>query len=462
MQYLPVCLQVRNRRVLLVGGGVVATRKARLLLRAGAQLTVLSPDISDELASYDDSRVHHVRASWPCEYTLTGFMAVVAATPDRAVNISVSEACARANLPVNVVDDPELCSFIIPAIVDRDPLLIGITSSGCGPVAARRVRSWIETAFPPAYADVVAEMGKLRSTVAQTIKEESQRRYFWEALLDSPWAEAIMSRNAKEAENHFRQLLADPAVRTRGAVYLIGAGPGDPDLMTFKALRLLQQADVVLYDRLIGPGILEMCRRDAEKIYVGKERSAHAMPQSDINSTLLSLALEGKKVARLKGGDPFIFGRGGEEIEGLLEAGIHFEVVPGITAASGAACYGGIPLTHRDHAQSVRFITGHTKNHQLDLPWHEFLNEHETLVFYMGLAGLSIICDALMAAGRPRSTPIALVERATRVDQRVLTGTLETICARVAEVKPQAPTLLIIGSVVTLHPSLQWYGARRP
>ncbi len=476
MDYLPVCLKLRGRRVLLVGGGVVATRKAQLLVRAGAVLDVLAPEVSsglkalliggppgDPVSEVDrrDSNMKHqfFECSWD-QRDLQTYAAVVATTPDRAVNADISSRAQALNVPVNVVDDPALCSFILPAIIDRNPLLISVSSSGSSPVLARRIRSEIETRYPPALGDVAAFLGRKREQVINAIPSEEDRRVFWESLIDdSALATQLTTGDRAAAEDTFREQLHKAGATPRGAVYLIGAGPGDPDLMTFKALRLLQRADVVLYDRLVGSGILELARRDAEKIYVGKQRSDHAMPQSEINDALLRLALEGKRVARLKGGDPFIFGRGGEEIEGLMNAGVHFEVVPGITAASGAACYGGIPLTHRDYAQSVRFITGHTKDHKLDLPWESFLNPKETLVFYMGLAGLSIITQQLIAAGRRPDTPTALVEKATLPEQRVLTGTLDTIESVVEQEKPGAPTLLIIGDVVRLHPTLGWFGS---
>ncbi len=456
MDYLPVCLQLREKPVLMVGGGIVATRKARLLHRAGAQLHVIAPYITDELSALIDDPLRMSNSVW-AEQSLTGYRAIIAATPDKAVNRAVSIAAQALNIPVNVVDDPALCSFIIPAIVDRNPLLIGISSSGAGPVLARKIRSTIESLYPPAYGLLATFMGERRRRVSDALPEESQRRYFWERLLDSTIVSQVLRGDVRKADVRFDAALADTEELDKGAVYLIGAGPGDPDLMTFKALRLLQRADVVLYDRLVGPGILELARRDAERIYVGKQRDDHAVAQSDINQALLDMAKAGKRVARLKGGDPFIFGRGGEEIEGLMAAGIEFEVVPGITAASGAACYAGIPLTHRDHAQSVRFITGHTKNHQLDLAWASYLNPAETLVFYMGLAGLAIIVRELIAAGRSADTPIAIIEKATLPQQRVISGTLSTIEAAVAAAKPEAPTLLVIGSVVSLHPTLGWY-----
>lgn len=461
MKYLPICLKLENRSVLLIGGGKVAYRKSILLQRAGALIDVIAPNIDSELLQAIDGRGRWIEQPWSSVLDLTGYAAIIAATPNEEVNAEVSQRAHDVNIPVNVVDNPSLCSFILPAIVDRDPLLITVSSSGDSPVLARRIRRELESQYPARLGEVAAFLGSQRQRVGALLPDIDERRVFWEYLLDdTEWMEAVLAGNRTRAESIYESALDEQAsAGKRGAVYLIGAGPGDPDLMTFKALRLLQRADVVLYDRLVGPGILELARRDAEKVYVGKQRAEHAVAQSEINAELLKLAQSGKRVARLKGGDPFIFGRGGEEIADLMAAGIDFEVVPGITAASGAACYGGIPLTHRDYAQSVRFITGHTKNHELNLPWQQYLNPAETLVFYMGLAGMSIIVNALMAAGREADTPVAIVERATLPDQRVLTGTLASIEGVAAKAKPQAPTLLIIGDVVKLHPSLGWFAS---
>jgi len=455
MRYLPAGLLLRGRRVLLVGGGDIATRKASLLHKAGAVIDVIAieanPALLDLLGGGE-----HISGPWSGQ-SLEGYSAVVVATSDREVNRAVSEAAQHIPVPVNVVDDPELCTFIIPAIVDRDPLLIGILSSGSSPVLARRIRSTLETQFPPQYGHLAEFLSTERERVADAISDVEERRRFWEQVLDSSIPQLIFSGNDQSAKETFEVLLNDRDHRGRGAVYLIGAGPGDPDLMTFKALRLLQRADVVLYDRLVGEGILDLARRDAEKIYVGKQAAEHSLPQSEINDALLRYAREGKCVARLKGGDPFIFGRGGEEIAELMRAGVDFEVVPGITAASGAACYAGIPLTHRDHAQSVRFVTGHTRNFELNLPWESMTVPSETLVFYMGLAGLSIICRELQRVGRAASTPIAVVEKATTREQRVIAGTLATIEDLVAQNNLQPPTLLIVGDVVTLREDLSWF-----
>lgn len=459
MDYLPINLRLRERPVVLIGAGVVATRKARFLLDAGANLTVVAPQQDPQFeALVRDREVVWIARAYR-RGDLEGAVLVIAATPERAVNEAVhAEAMARG-IPVNVVDSPDLCSFIFPAIVDRSPLTVAISSGGASPVLARRVRSRIEAMLPAATADIAA-FGRLhRERIRAAGRDEADRRRIWEQIIDGPIGQLLLSNRWQEAEQRLAELLEAHQPAQVGEVYLIGAGPGDPELMTFKAMRLLQRADVVLHDRLVNPDIVAMARRDAERRYVGKERSLHSVPQDKINETLVSLAREGRFVARLKGGDPFVFGRGGEEIEELAAAGIPFQVVPGITAANAAACYAGIPLTHRDYAQSVRFVTGHTKEHQLSHRWEDFLSETETLVFYMGLAGLPIICAELQRAGRRPDTPIALVERATTPEQRLITGTLATMPERVERSRPKPPTLIIVGQVVALATRLRWYGS---
>jgi uroporphyrin-III C-methyltransferase/precorrin-2 dehydrogenase/sirohydrochlorin ferrochelatase len=360
-------------------------------------------------------------------------------------------------MPVNVVDSPQLCSVIFPAIVDRSPLVIAVSSGGDAPVLARLIRARIETWIPAAYGQLAGLAKQFRAQVKAKFSNVQQRRVFWEETFQGPIAEQALAGRSAEAARLLSEKLAGAAPRALGEVYLVGAGPGDPDLLTFRALRLMQQADVVLYDRLVAPAIIDLCRRDADRIYVGKQRSEHAVPQEQINQKLVTLAKEGKRVLRLKGGDPFIFGRGGEEIEELAANGVPFQVVPGITAASGCAAYAGIPLTHRDHAQSVRFVTGHLKDGSCDLPWAELAAPAQTLVFYMGLVGLPVICQQLIAHGRSADTPAALVQQGTTTNQRVFTGTLETLAQRIAQEQVQAPTLLIVGEVVQLREKLAWF-----
>jgi uroporphyrin-III C-methyltransferase / precorrin-2 dehydrogenase / sirohydrochlorin ferrochelatase len=458
MDYLPVSLRLLDEPVVLIGAGNVATRKARLLLKAGANLTVVAPQITPELEQLLVDCGGIWQQSSYRESDLNGKKLAVAATPDKLINQQVYRDATALNLPVNVVDAPELCSFIFPSIVDRSPLTIAISSAGNSPVLARFLRRKIEAMVPAAYGRLAEFAGQMRAVVKTAIPMETPRRLFWEQVVDGTVGELVLAGREQKARERLLEQLQDVNALHRGEVYLVGAGPGDPDLMTFKAVRLLQSADVVLYDRLVAPAIVELARRDAQRIYVGKARSEHAVPQQDINQMLVDLARQGNRVVRLKGGDPFVFGRGGEEIELLAENDIPFQVVPGITAGNAAACYAGIPLTHRDYAQSVRFVAGHLKNGTVDHDWEQFRSETETLVFYMGLVGLPIICEQLQLHGRSADTPIALVERASTSAQRVLTGTLATMVDIVARERPKAPTLILVGRVVELHHKLAWFG----
>jgi len=381
----------------------------------------------------------------------------IAATDDEPLNATVSQHANALGVPVNVVDSPQLCSVIFPAIVDRSPLVVAVSSGGDAPVLARLIRARIETWIPAAYGQLAGLAKQFRAQVKARFANVQQRRVFWEEVFQGPIAEQALAGRTAEAERLLAEKLAGAAPKALGEVYLVGAGPGDPDLLTFRALRLMQQADVVLYDRLVAPAIIDLCRRDADRIYVGKQRADHAVPQKQINQQLVTLAKQGKRVLRLKGGDPFIFGRGGEEIEELAAHGVPFQVVPGITAASGCAAYAGIPLTHRDHAQSVRFVTGHLKDGSCDLPWSELAAPAQTLVFYMGLVGLPVICQQLIAHGRSAETPAALVQQGTTSNQRVFTATLGTLAERIAQEDVQAPTLLIVGEVVQLREKLAWF-----
>jgi uroporphyrin-III C-methyltransferase/precorrin-2 dehydrogenase/sirohydrochlorin ferrochelatase len=382
---------------------------------------------------------------------------IIAATDNVALNAQISAEAHDLGIPINVVDAPTLCSVIFPAIVDRSPLIIAVTSGGDAPVLARLIRAKIETWIPATYGQLAGLAKRFRAQVKGLFPDVQQRRVFWEDVFQGQVAESVFAGKAQEAQRLLEEKIAGIAPRTLGEVYLVGAGPGDPDLLTFRALRLMQQADVVLYDRLVAPAIIELCRRDAERIYVGKQRAEHTLPQEQINQRLVTLAKEGKRVLRLKGGDPFIFGRGGEEIEELAAHGIPFQVVPGITAASGCAAYAGIPLTHRDYAQSVRFVTGHLKDGSSNLPWNELSAGSQTLVFYMGLVGLPIICQQLIAHGRAATTPAALIQQGTTHNQRVFTGTLANLAELVAEHEVHAPTLVIVGEVVLLREKLAWF-----
>lgn len=460
MDFLPVNLDLKGQPVLVVGGGAVAQRKAELLARAQAVVSVVAPDIRGELeALANRSGGLAVRERYAAP-VLAGKTLVVAATDDEDVNAQVSRDAKSRGILVNVVDRPALCTFIFPAIVDRSPVIISVSSGGAAPVLARLVRARIETLIPAAYGRLAALASRFRGRVKEKLGSGDARRRFWENVLSGPIAERVFSGQDAQADQLLERALDTAAQREArhvGEVYLVGGGPGDPDLLTFRALRLMQQADVVLYDRLVSPGVLDLVRRDAERIYVGKKRDDHAVPQEGINALLVRLAQEGKRVCRLKGGDPFIFGRGGEEIEDLAAAGIPFQVVPGITAAAGCAAYAGIPLTHREHAQSVRFVTAHGKDGDPRLDWKSLATANETLCFYMGLVTLPLLCRELVQAGMPPTMPVALVERGTTPEHRVHVGTLATIGQVIAGRDVHAPTMIIVGTVVTLHEKLAWY-----
>ncbi|MFI3187188.1 MAG: siroheme synthase CysG [Methylococcaceae bacterium] len=463
MDYFPVFLKLKDQACLVVGAGEIATRKIELLARAGANITVIASEISPSVLSLQAT--HHLtllQKPFSAE-DVVEFRLVVSATNDEETNRLVAKTAGEKNIPVNVVDNPELCSFIFPAIIDRSPIIAAVSSGGAAPVLARLLRAKIETVIPPAYGQLASLADKFRDKVKQHIKQPAQRRIFWENILQGSVAELVFSGKNQQAEQQLEQtLLQQEQVTKLGEVYLVGAGPGAPDLLTFRALRLMQQADVVVYDRLVSPEILDLARRDAEKIYVGKQRQDHALPQESINTLLADLAKAGKRVVRLKGGDPFIFGRGGEEIETLMQQGINFQVVPGITAASGCATYAGIPLTHRDHAQSCTFVTGHLKDNSINLNWTQLAAPNQTIVIYMGLVGLEKICQALIAHGSPNDLPIAIVQQGTTSNQKVVTGTLTTLPDLVARQDIKPPTLIIIGTVVTLHDKLNWFQASRP
>ncbi|MBA1324121.1 uroporphyrin-III C-methyltransferase/precorrin-2 dehydrogenase/sirohydrochlorin ferrochelatase [Pseudomonas sp. BIGb0278] len=457
MDYLPLFHKLQGGRVLVVGGGEIALRKARLLADAGAALRVVAPQVDSQLISLTEATGGEVLVRGYQVTDLEGCRLVIAATDDPQLNAQVSAEAQARSLPVNVVDAPALCTVIFPAIVDRSPLVVAVSSGGDAPVLARLIRAKLEAWIPAAYGELAGLAARFRHQVKSLYPDVNQRRGFWETVFQGPIAERQLAGQSAEAERLLQAMVDGAPVQQGGEVYLVGAGPGDPDLLTFRALRLMQQADVVLYDRLVAPAIIDMCRRDAERIYVGKRRADHSVPQEQINQLLVELALQGKRVLRLKGGDPFIFGRGGEEIEELAEHGIPFQVVPGITAASGCSAYAGIPLTHRDYAQSVRFVTGHLKDGSSNLPWHDLVSPGQTLVFYMGLVGLPTICAELIRHGRAATTPAALVQQGTTRNQRVFTGTLADLPAMVAEHEVHAPTLVIVGEVVQLREKLAWF-----
>ncbi|ONN52075.1 sirohydrochlorin ferrochelatase [Acinetobacter genomosp. 33YU] len=456
MDIFPISLKLQQQHCLIVGGGHIALRKATLLAKAGAIIDIVAPEIEEQLLQLvATTNGQHFVDVFSEKFLSTPYRLVIAATNDPQVNKTVFEQCEVRNLLVNSVDDIPHCRFMVPAIIDRSPLVISVASNGTSPVLSRQIRTQLETSIPHGMGKLAEFSGKWRNKVKEKISNPDERRIFWENLYASPLKEQVFNDNLDVANSMLEQAL-EAWKAPKGEVYLVGAGPGDPELLTLKALRLMQQADVVIYDRLVSQPILELCRRDATKIYVGKARSNHSVPQDGINALLVEYAQQGKRVCRLKGGDPFIFGRGGEEIQELFQAGVPFQVVPGITAASGCSAYAGIPLTHRDYAQSVRFLTGHLKEGSPELPWNELVYENQTLVLYMGLVGLERICEQLIAHGQRPDMPVALISKGTTPEQKVVVGSLADIASKVTEHQIHAPTLTIIGEVVRLREQLQW------
>lgn len=458
MDFLPVFLDIRNKTCLVIGGGEVAARKVSVLLQAGAHVTVVSTELIEALKDMrDQAKIQYIAEPFHPKF-LDNTTLVIAATNDFSTNQLVSSSAQMRNIAVNVVDHPALCTFIMPSVIDRSPLLIAISSSGQSPVLARLLRAQLQTWIPSAYGRLAQIAGKFRSQVKAHFKHTKNRRIFWEKMLQGVFTEKILAGNEQAAEDFLlKSLQCEKDELPSGEVYLVGAGPGNPDLLTFRAMRLMQQADVVIYDRLVSTDILDLVRHDATRIYAGKERSHHTMKQESINQLLVRLAQEGKRVLRLKGGDPFIFGRGGEEIETLASHRIPFQVVPGITAASGVAAYAGIPLTHRDYAQSCIFVTGHLKNNTIDLDWPTLARPNQTIVIYMGLLGLSILCQQLIHHGLTADTPAAIIQQGTTPQQKIITGTLRTLPENAAAAKLKAPTLIIVGNVVQLREKLAWF-----
>ncbi len=457
MKYLPIFVDIAQKPCLVVGGGDIAYRKIKLLLKANAQVHCVSRVFCGGIAQLAQ---HGTITITQKDFEVSDINAqalIVSATDDKVLNAEVSALAKAANILVNVVDSPDLCSFVIPSIVDRSPIVIAISSAGKAPVLARLIRAKLESTIPNAYGKLAELAGNFRTQVKAKFSNIENRRHFWEKVFSGVIAEKVFSGKIGEAKRDLQIQLDESTDNKMGEVYLVGGGPGDPDLLTFKALRLIQQADVILYDRLVSDEVMELVRRDAELIYVGKKRDNHSVPQGDINQLLVDLAKQGRRVCRLKGGDPFIFGRGGEEIETLAENSIMFQVVPGITAASGCSTYSGIPLTHRDYSQSCRFVTGHLKDGTMNLPWDELAVEQQTIVFYMALKGAQYLAQQLQAHGMRGDMPVALVEKGTTLNHKVHTTTLDKLPDLVANENIHAPTLIIVGEVVKLREKLNWF-----
>lgn len=461
MKYFPFFLQLDQLPCLIVGGGSVAERKLDLLIKAKADITVISLEFSDYIL--DLAKTHNIRCVKK-EYTNkileeNKYNFVISATNDVSLNERVAKDCKKYNIIVNVVDQPEICDFIFPSILERGDITVAVSTGGASPVLARVLRTKLETMVPGSYGKLAEIVSANRIKVREKMKRFSSNKIFWEKMLNGKFLELVLSGKTDEAKSFLDEQIEnfDEDIANQGEVYLVGAGPGDPDLLTFKALRLMQQADIALYDRLVHPSIVDLIRRDATKIYVGKERDNHVVRQEEINELLVKYAKEGKKVLRLKGGDPFIFGRGGEEIETLADEKVAFQVVPGITSASGCSTYSGIPLTHRDYAQSCIFVTGHLKKGKLELDWEKLIQENQTIVFYMGLVSIDIICEQLIQHGLSELTPCALIQQGTTNTQKEYISILKDMPTVVKTKKPKAPTIFIIGGVVALRDKLKWY-----
>ncbi|NOQ82043.1 MAG: uroporphyrinogen-III C-methyltransferase [Methylophaga sp.] len=459
MEYLPLFVDLKDRPCLVVGGGDIAARKSGLLRKAQAKVTIVSPAVSvTTQALIDAGEVTWLNAKFSVEQ-LQDKSLVIAATDNETVNRDVYHEAKAQKILVNVADSPELCDFILPSILDRSPIVVAVSSGGKSPILARQLRARLETLIPPTYGRLADLVGRYRKAVQDKLPKLSMRRRFWETVLQGKVADHVLAGRDEIGEQTLQAILDETQTddHLQGEVYLVGAGPGDPELLTFKALRLMQQADVVFYDRLVSKEILALVRKEAEHVYVGKQRDWHAVRQEEINQLLLEHAKQGKRVLRLKGGDPFIFGRGGEEIETLAAENIPFQVVPGITAASGCSSYAGIPLTHRDYSQSCTFVTGQLKQGELDLNWPALVQPRQTVVVYMGLAGLPVLSQKLQEHGLAADTPAALVQQGTTEHQKVWVSTISELPQLAEREQPVAPTLVIIGHVVTLQKTLSWF-----
>jgi uroporphyrin-III C-methyltransferase/precorrin-2 dehydrogenase/sirohydrochlorin ferrochelatase len=463
VNYFPVFFDLAGQRVLVVGGGEVALRKISLLERTGALITVVAPQIAPELQERAAAgRLKLVsREFHPAD--LDGARLVIVATSHRAVNRWIAKLSESRNIPVNVVDDAQASRFIVPAIIDRDPVLAAISTGGTSPVLARRLRERLEALIPARIGELALWLKTLRGAARRKLRDTDERRRYFEAIVDGPAARRFIDGDHQGAQRIAQQLLAttSTAPRAAGEVWLVGAGPGDPELLTLKALRVLQDADVILHDRLVPPAVLDLARRDAQRISVGKAAGKGGSTQDEINALLIKLANQGKRVVRLKGGDPFVFGRGGEELQALAQAQIKFSVVPGITAALGAAAYAGIPLTHRDFAHSVTFVTGHSQDRGeapgQEPDWRALAMPGATAVFYMGLARLDHIVAKLLEHGAGATRPAGIIAQGTTANQRVITATLATLRGVASEAGLESPALLIVGGVVALHSTLAWF-----
>jgi len=463
MRHLPIFLELSGKRTVVVGGGAAAARRAEHLIKTGTRVTTFATSLTDDFRGLLDAPNFRHEARDPTPEDFEDCALCFVAVEDERLSAEAWAAAKGAGAWVNVADRPPFCDFIMPSIVDRSPLVIAISTGGASPILGRMLKARLESLIPAAYGRLAGLMGGFRDAVAKAFASPTMRRRFWETVLEGPIAERALSGDdgaaSAELVHAIECAAAENAEPPRGEVYLVGAGPGDPDLLTFRALRLMQKADVVLYDRLTNRDLLNLVRREAERVYVGKQPEDHELPQGEISALLVKLAKQGKRVLRLKGGDPFLFGRGGEEIEALAAEGIPFQVCPGVTAAIGAAAYAGIPLTHRDHAQACVFVTGHGKDGKIDLDWTALLQPRQTVAIYMGLRNVEALTREFIARGADPDLPAAIIDNATRPNQRVVVGALATLAAKAHAAELSGPAIIVVGKVVTLRDRLDWHPA---
>jgi len=457
MENFPIFININSKPVTVIGGGTIAYRKVTLLLKANAKITVISENICNELQELLKNNGGIFIQKKFSDSDIKKPILIVAATNNLSVNKKIYHIANKKNIPINVVDQPELCTFTMGSIVERDSLVIAITSGGKAPVLARMLREKIEMLIPGSYSSLVNYVGNLRGFIKKNITEGNKRRIFWENFFESHFVDKFNSKINAPKKKDFIEYFNKSKSKKYGEVFLVGAGPGERDLLTLRALHLMQKCDICIYDNLVSEEVLELVRRDAVMVYAGKKRDQHTLAQDKINELLVMHAKKGKRVLRLKGGDPFIFGRGGEEIESLMRHKIAFQVVPGISAANGISSYAGIPLTHRDHSQSCLFLTGHFKDGTIDFEWSKLIVEKQTIVIYMGLLSLPELTLNLIKHGMKKSMPVAVIENGTTKNQKVITGELSNIKGKVIRAKIKSPALIIVGTVVNLRDKLNWF-----
>ena len=456
MKRFPLFVNLDKLPVLVVGGGEIAERKINLIIKANAKVEVLARKFSPNVENLiNKNKLKKIKSNLDISALDSNYSLIIAATDNKQINKKLFNFANKNNILINVVDQPDLCTCTFGSIVERGDLVVAISTGGNAPVFARNLREKFETLLPQSTKQLIDFSASIREKVMNSFSQFNKRRIFWELFFDAFAAKKnITKSNLTKLTN---QLIKTLKNKHSGEVFLVGAGPGDPELLTLRALHLIQKADVCIYDNLVSKEILELVRRDAHMIYAGKLRNNHTIEQKEINQLLVNYAKKGLRVLRLKGGDPFMFGRGGEEISELMTQKIKFQVVPGITAASGVSAYAGIPLTHRDYSQSCIFITGHEKNGKLNINWSNLIHENQTIVIYMGLNSLPVIVQNLIDSGMRKNMPIALVQEGTTEKQKVMVSTISRVISKTLKSDIQSPVIIIIGEVVKLRKTIKWF-----